>query len=191
MHEYHFCTQSPWISVHIELLPLHVYLLSTRFGLHLDPPDINRSIRKFVHQLEKLKGFNELPLILENLPSLPDRKYCYAAGTDVITEILETTDSGLLLDISHARLAASFQGMDVHEYLEKLPLDRTKQIHVSGIREWNGHLLDAHESLQKEDYAILRWVLGKCKPLVVTLEYFREQEPLRKQLWALREIIAG
>lgn len=191
LRAYHSCTQSPWISVHIELLPLHVYLLSTRYGLNLNPPDIAHSKRKFAHLLGKLKGLDGLPLILENLSSLPDEKYHYAADPHVITEILERTGSGLLLDIPHARLAANFQGIDVRGYLEKLPLERTVQIHVSGIREQNGYLRDAHESLQDDDYAILRWVLGKCKPRVVTLEYFREQEKLRKQLWALREIIDG
>jgi uncharacterized protein (UPF0276 family) len=191
LREYHSCTQNQWISVHIELLPLHVYLLGSRFGLHPNPPDFEHSKRKFVHLLERLKGFDGLPIILENLSSLPDEKYHYQAGPDIITEIMETTDSGLLLDISHARLAASFQGRHVRSYLEKLPLERMMQIHVSGIRKQFGRLRDAHESLQEEDYTLLKWVLGKCQPRVITLEYFRDQEPLRKQLSALREIIAG
>jgi hypothetical protein len=33
--------------------------------------------------------------------------------------------------------------------------------------------------------------LGRSKPKVVTLEYFRELGALREQLWKLREIIAG
>ena len=148
-------------------------------------------VSKLVHLLERLKGFDGLPIILENLSSLPDEKYHYQADPDIITEIMETTDSGLLLDIAHARLAASFQGRHVRSYLEKLPLERTMQIHVSGIREQYGRLRDAHESLQEEDYIVLKWLLGKCQPQVVTLEYFREQATLRKQLWALREIIAG
>ncbi len=191
LREYHSCTQNQWISVHIELLPLFVFLLSSRFGLQLNPPDFEHSKSKFVHLLERLKGFDGLPIILENLSSLPDEKYRYAADPDIITEVLEITDSGLLLDIAHARLAASYQGQDFRSYLEKLPLERTVQIHVSGIRKQDGYLRDAHESLQEEDYTMLKWVLGKCKPRVVTLEYFREQEPLRKQLSALREIIAG
>ena len=73
-------------------------------------------------------------------------------------------------------LQLTAQGRHVRSYLEKLPLERTMQIHVSGIREQYGRLRDAHESLQEEDYIVLKWLLGKSKPLVVTLEYFREQE---------------
>jgi uncharacterized protein (UPF0276 family) len=76
-------------------------------------------------------------------------------------------------------------------YLEKLPLEQAAQIHVSGVKEKGGHLQDMHETMQAEDYAILDWVLGKSKPKVVTLEYFRGLSMLRKQLWKLRKIIAG
>ena len=79
--------------------------------------------------------------------------------------------------------------MAIENYVEKLPLERTTQIHVSGVREKDGHLQDAHEAMQDEDYAVLNWVLGKSEPKTITLEYFRELGKLREQLWKLRETI--
>ncbi len=189
--EYQACTQSRWVSVHIEILPFHVYLLNSLWGWNLNPSKHHRTRRDFLRALERVKAAVDVPIILENLPSLPGAKYAYAADPDIITEIVEAADSGLLLDIAHARVAAGFQGMDIHEYLNKLPLARVEQVHVSGAREKEGYLRDAHESLQAEDYAILKWVLGRSDPKMVTLEYFRDREALREQLWNLREIVGG
>jgi uncharacterized protein (UPF0276 family) len=192
LFKYLACTQSQWVSLHIELLPVLVYVLSSRLGLHLTPPKMEQATSSFIHLLLKVKEAVELPLILENLPSLHHEKYTYAANPSTISAVIRTTDSGFLLDIAHARVAAaSYQGMSVENYLEKLPLERTTQIHVSGARVKDGYLQDTHEAMQDEDYAILKWVLEKSRPKVVTLEYFRELQPLREQLWKLREIIAG
>jgi len=191
LREYHSCTQSKWISIHIELLPLHVYLLSKSFGIHLKPPDAEKMKFKFIQLLSRVKHISETPIILENLSSLSAKKYAYAANPEIISEIINASDYGFLLDIAHARIAASYQRKGVRNYLEKLPLGRTKQVHVSGIRMKNGILRDVHESMQAEDYALLTWVLGRCKPQVVTLEYFREIEKLREQLCCLRDIFAG
>ena len=65
------------------------------------------------------------------------------------------------------------------------------QIHVSGPRVRNGRLYDAHESLEKVDYAVLEWVLARSRPQVVTLEYFKEREALRKQILCLRDILCS
>ncbi|MBE9525237.1 MAG: DUF692 family protein, partial [Chloroflexi bacterium] len=154
--EYHTNTKSQWVSVHIELLPLHVYYLSSRYGIHLNPPEVEKIKSKIIDLLARVKQAAEVPVILENLASLPEKKYAYAANPDIITEIVETTDSGFLLDIAHARLAAIYQGVVISSYLEKLPLERIEQIHVSGIRMQNGHLRDSHESLESEDYALLK-----------------------------------
>ena len=190
LHEYLACTQSQWVSLHIELLPVHVYLLSSRFGLHLPPPKIERAKSKFVRLLSMVRDGVQIPVILENLPSLPKEKYVYATDPTVITEIVKTTNSGFLLDIAHARAASSYCGMTIENYLEKLPLERIIQIHVSGVREKDGHLQDVHEAMQDEDYAVLNWALEKSEPKMVTLEYFRELGKLREQLWKLREMIA-
>jgi uncharacterized protein (UPF0276 family) len=190
LREYLSCTQNPWLSVHLELLPLHIYLLSAYFGVHLDPPDFEKQKNWFIHKLKNVKTIAQVPIILENLISLPNCKYGYAADPGVITKLLEEIECGLLLDIAHARVAASYQGKDVERYLDGLSLDRVEQVHVSGVRMKAGYLHDAHESMQQEDYVLLEWVLRRSRPKVVTLEYFRAKDALRDQLWKLREQIS-
>ena len=191
LKRYLSCTQSLWVSVHIELLPWHLYLLGSRLGLYLAPPDPQKAMTRFAQDIARLSRRVELPVILENLPSLPTDKFAFVAAPICVTEVLESTNCGFLLDIAHARVAAANQGREILEYLRQLPLERVVQIHVSGPRLRNGFLCDAHEPLQDADYAILEWVLERTSPQVVTLEYFRERELLREQLVRLRKTLVG
>lgn len=113
-----------------------------------------------------------MPVILENLPSLPLEKYSNTADPETITEIVVQTRSSFLVDIAHARIAAATQNMPLTLYLEKLPLQKAEQIHISGIRKENGRWSDAHEALSPEDFQLFEWILGICNPAVVTLKYF-------------------
>lgn len=182
------CTQSPWISLHYSMLLPGYAWLGAKFGLYLPPPDFERSIQWFVAEVNRLKGFG-LPVLLENMPSFPTGRYAFETSVENITRILDLTDTSFLLDLAHARVVASVFGLDVHDYIDNLPLEKVRQIHVSGPRLKNGHLYDAHEDLQEEDYELLKWVLAKKKPEVVTLEYFRDREKLQAQLLRIEEFI--
>lgn len=180
-----------WISVHLELLPWHVYVLSARWGIHPDPPPADRAIDRFVRTLDRFHRAVQLPILIENLPSLPVEKYNYAVEPEVITLILERTKAGMVLDIAHARIAASYLGVEAEWYLAALPLGKVQQLHVSGIRQVDGVWQDSHKSMRERDYELLEWALERCRPRVVTLEYFREQGLLEEQLHRLREMIEG
>lgn len=190
LREYLACTQSRWISIHIELLPVGIYWLNKRFGLQLPPPNPKTAREKFMRMVSKVSASTNHEIIVENLSSIRPQKYAYAADPDTITQIVEALGVGFLLDIAHARVAAYNQGQKIKRYLERLPLAQIEQIHLSGVREKNGNLYDAHESMREKDYAILEWVMERSEPKMITLEYFREIDSLQEQLWKLRELIA-
>jgi uncharacterized protein (UPF0276 family) len=190
LKRYLSCTENEWLSAHIELLPLARFLLGSRLGIYLARPDVGQAVERFVRTLERVTAATGMPMVLENLSSLPASEYAYAAEPAILSEVLEASDSGLLLDLAHARLAAAYRGQAPEAYVSALPLDRVRQIHVSGIRMRNGRWYDAHESLQEEDYRLLAWALERCDPVMVTLEYFRQEAPLREQIGRLGEVLA-
>jgi uncharacterized protein (UPF0276 family) len=85
-----------------------------------------------------------------------------AIEPDIISEVIVRADCGLLLDVSHARIAAHYIGMDPIEYIHRLPLDRLKELHFAGIHDWDGYLQD-HLPMLEEDWEWLIWVLNKVK----------------------------
>jgi uncharacterized protein (UPF0276 family) len=182
-------TQSPWASVHIAMLPMSYVKLAMRYGIYLPPPPVKLAISRLIKQVKKLQSKIAVPVILENMPAFPTRKYFFESDPGVICRVLAETGCQFLLDLSHARVAAAVQGVSVREYLLQLPLARVVQIHASGPRERDGVLYDAHEPLTSVDYELLAWVLERTQPQVLTLEYFKDKDQLREQLAQLARMI--
>lgn len=188
LRDYLRVTQSNWLSFHFSLLPPGYVWAANQLGIYLPPPDYERSSQVFMAEVKQLKNLH-LPLLIENMPSFESLKYRFEIETKNITGILESADADFLLDIAHAQVAASVLKLDGHQYLDGLPLQKVRQIHVSGARSKNGILYDAHDELQEEDYRLLRWVLKRSHPEMVTLEYFRQKASLERQLKRLRDLI--
>jgi uncharacterized protein (UPF0276 family) len=130
-----------------------------------------------------------VPLILENLDYCRGGAYEHVCEPGFIAAVLEQTGAGLLLELAHAQVSASRMGVPIEAYLEQLPLERVRQLHISSPRERDGALYDAHEVLLDRDYALLEWVLERTEPLALTLEYNREAGALREQLMRLRGLL--
>lgn len=119
------------------------------------------------------------------------------SNPDFVREVIETVDVGFLLDISHTRLSARKLGMGEFEYLMKLPIERTQEIHITGIKrlegEWMEKLLQNrpkefditqylgmeidHQSLSEDDFRFVEHVYrliekGICRePWIASLEH--------------------
>ena len=123
------------------------------------------------------KQFPGIPFIAENLPwhsSLPQLKL--ASDPELISQFILNNDIGLLLDLSHAQISASMMGVDFHDYVSRLPLYRLDELHITGIREYNGYMTD-HFELQKHDWPIAEWAANQIRsrawkePEIVAFEY--------------------
>jgi uncharacterized protein (UPF0276 family) len=117
-------------------------------------------------------------VIAENIPYLADNDEFLRAGSEpsLIRQVIEQTGCGLLLDLSHARIAAHYMGLDAQQYIEQLPLDRLRELHLTGIGHNNGKL-DDHMPFTADDWPITEWAMHRIargdwpRPDLVALEY--------------------
>lgn len=162
---------SPFVGAHLDLRQSDLD----------DPVDLNDQDREQVLRirervLENLHLFKRklgVPLLLENVPYNPAKQRLRTVFDPVfIRQILREAAVDFLLDLAHARCAAHYLGVDVHDYLEALPLDKVREIHASGPHLLpDGVLDDSHYPMQEVDYRLLEWTLRRCSPQIVTLEY--------------------
>lgn len=100
----------------------------------------------------------------------------------VIRAVIERADVGLLLDVSHARIAAHYAGWDAKAYIASLPVERLRELHLTGLGMHEGVLTD-HLPLTDADWAFTQWALDEVKasrwgrPEVVASEYGGEGPP--------------
>ena len=180
-------TRAPWLSVHLGFSAAEVF-----FDVHMTArsPALPRAelLANICRNVRALAAAIPVPLILENLDYCPGGAYEHICEPDFIAAVLNETGAGLLLDLAHARVSASRLGLPIEDYLGQLPLERVRQLHISGPRLRDGVLFDAHEPLLDVDYALLEWVLRRTQPLALTLEYNREEAELCEQIIRLRAV---
>jgi uncharacterized protein (UPF0276 family) len=183
-------TRAPWLSVHLGFSAAEVF-----FEVHMNArsPALPREelFANICCNIGALASAIPVPLILENLDYCPGGAYEHICEPAFISAVLDETSAGLLLDLAHARVSASRLGLPIETYLGQLPLDRVRQLHLSGPRRRDGVLFDAHEPLLEEDYGLLEWVLRRSDPLALTLEYNRDETALREQLARLRGLLGA
>ena len=129
---------------------------------HLSPSEANQIIANVQQDVASLIAhFGAEQVIIENAPYRVGEGHIIRTCIlpEVICEIVETHGCGLLLDISHARIAADGLRMGAKEYIQALPLQHLEELHFTGLHELDaGHLMD-HLPVLEADWPWLDWVL--------------------------------
>lgn len=131
--------------------------------------------------------FGEIPILLENNNHLGTDAYDIVTDPSFISTVVQRTDTGLLLDIAHAKITVHNTDKNIDRYIERLPLDCCKQVHLSRHEVGPAGIIDAHAYLQEEDWEYFESIQAVIPHLTyVTLEYYEDATVLRDQLERLQ-----
>ncbi|MDQ1856003.1 MULTISPECIES: DUF692 domain-containing protein [unclassified Chryseobacterium] len=112
------------------------------------------------------------PLILENGSYYTVLK-AEMSESDFINEIVRRTGCELLLDVNNVYVNAFNFKYDAEKFIQRMPLDKVKYIHMAGHYQVNDHLIiDTHgEDIIDPVYNLLAWVIEKTgKDIPILLE---------------------
>jgi hypothetical protein len=135
-------------------------------------------INQWVEELTVLRtNLPELPLVAENLPIIPLEKGSrIGADPDLIREALLATETDLLFDLSHARISCAIMESELADYIDRLPMERLRELHLTGLRRYHGLITD-HFELGDPDWQAAEWALQQIlsgewrQPEIIALEY--------------------
>jgi uncharacterized protein (UPF0276 family) len=181
-------TEAPWLSVH---LGFSAALVAFEQGMQAKSTPLEREplLSSIVVNARRLAEEIEVPLLLENLDYNTTGAYEHICEPDFIREAVERSETYLLLDLAHARVSAARLGYSAEEYLDRLPLERVRQLHVSGPRQVDGVMTDVHQPLGERDVKILLEILERTVPWALTLEYKKSADTLVAQADRLRSVL--
>ncbi len=169
-------TGTPYINLHLDSRQKHFPTISIDTT---EESDIKQVYKVMVADVwSVVERFGAQRVIVENSP--------YRGGLgktlrpcvepDLITGIVEETGCGLLLDISHAIITATYLDMEPKEYFSRLPVHKVKEMHFAGIHKLEGQWMD-HLSILEKDWNWLDWVLAHIRsgewssPWLLAFEY--------------------
>jgi len=199
-------TGTRFVNVHLSPQGMEMWNFDARW---CDPGSVERATARLHRDIEIYTDtFGPAGVIVENVPfwnDKPEDELMCKPGAlpEVIHETVMSHGCGLLLDFAHARITAAGLGMDPREYIQRLPVHRLRECHVSGVAEVNGRLCD-HVAMQPDDWDLLAWGLEHIRagrwstPDALTFEYGglgktfaprSRRDVLREQVPRLREML--
>lgn len=141
-------------------------------GELLPLPFSDEAIEHVVTRTRELGRMLEVPLVLEN-PTY----YSVMPGSTMdeatfVNRVLAEADIGMLLDVNNVYVNARNHGYDAQAFIDRMPLDRVRQIHLAGHRHdlELDTLVDNHGSaVIDEVWALYRYTLRRAGRLIPTI----------------------
>jgi uncharacterized protein (UPF0276 family) len=95
-----------------------------------------------VSQVQELLGRR---LLLENVSSYVSFEADEMSEWTFIAQLAKRADCELLLDVNNVYVSSRNHGFDAHEFIDAMPRERVRQIHLAGHEDHGGHLIDTHD----------------------------------------------
>lgn len=140
---------------------------------------LKKFTKRIYKHLEKMCTlFGSENIIVENPPlSLKRQPFQYiSVAPDFTRLLLEQFGCGFVFDISHAVRSARIQHIDEKDLITAYPLEKTKEVHMTGLKWVEKEYMD-HYEMQEKDWDIFKWVLDHFnqnaypQPHIVAFEY--------------------
>lgn len=127
--------------------------------------------KNIVKHGQRLQEFAGMPLLLENFNYHPTNAYEYICEPGLFSFLIDQIGCGVLLDLAHARISAHNMGWaDPKLYLEALPLEKIREVHVTRPGWQGNQMVDLHQPVQADDFELLGWILDHAPVEAVTIE---------------------
>lgn len=157
-------------------------------------PHDAQAVRRCVAQIGRIQDALGLPFAVENISY-----YLVPAGgmseLELVTEVLEQADCGLLLDVNNVQVNADNHGFDAAAFIDALPLSRVVQLHVAGGErrpKLDDLIIDTHGTdVSPRVQALMARVVERIGAVPVIYERDHEIPPLEelgRQVAALQAV---
>jgi uncharacterized protein len=194
-------TRTPWIGEHLAFVSADGIteeaerdLAPTNLTYTICPQLSEETVERVVENLTSLRPRFSAPLILENSPQYFAIPGSTMTMVDFVREVASRCDVGLLLDLSHFGITCLNTKVDAIREIDRFPVERVVEVHVSGYAEQAGVVWDDHAAPAPPlVFELLERVVARVQPRALTLEYNWLMFPtavLVSHLARAREILA-
>lgn len=113
----------------------------------------------------------------------PSSYLAFADGSmtewDFLARMCERTGCGLLLDVNNVYVSAANHGFDPFAYLDGMPAERVRQIHLAGHSQGESLLIDTHDrDVPDGVWALYAHAVARCGPVATMIERDADIPPL-------------
>jgi uncharacterized protein len=176
LHELHAKTDAPFFSDHLcwsshggrplhDLLPL---------------PFTEEAVEHVSQRIAELQTRARRPFVIENATFYALLPQSRLSEAEFVRAVLDRSGCGMLLDVNNVFVNSKNHGTDPRAFIDAMPLDKVRQIHVAGHTLEDELIIDTHIGPVIDDvWSLYRYTLQRAGRLIPTLvEWDQEIPPL-------------
>ncbi|MFZ4966206.1 DUF692 domain-containing protein [Pseudomonas sp. Mn2068] len=144
-----------------------------RFNSHdlLPVPYTEEALDSVCRNISMAQDFLGRAMLFENPSSYLAFDGATMTEWEFIARMSERTGCGLLLDVNNIFVSATNHGFDALAFLDGLPADRVRQIHLAGHSQGAELLIDTHDSpVCQEVWALYALAVSRFGPVATMIE---------------------
>ncbi|MFJ2492917.1 DUF692 domain-containing protein [Pseudomonas iridis] len=155
-------------------------------------PYTAESLEYIAGRVAQVQDVLQRPLVLENVSS-----YVRAASDDFtewefLAALSRVSGCELLLDVNNVYVSSRNHGFDPWTFIESLPKDKVRQLHLAGHSDYGDYVIDTHDHPVSDPvWALYQRTLEHFGPVATLLErddHFPPFEELLDELQKAREL---
>ncbi len=145
-------------------------------GLHgndLFPiPYTQEAIKHVAQRIDAVQNFLGQRILIENVSSYLSYQESEMSEAEFLAEVLVEADCYLLCDVNNIYVSAVNHGISAQDYLQHLPAERVKEMHLAGFEDQGDYLLDTHgEAVHEPVWALYQLALERFGSVPALIEW--------------------
>ena len=162
-------------------------------------PYTEATLRHLLPRIDEVQTLLGRPLVLENVSSYVRYAQDEMGEADFIAELLKRSGAQLLLDVNNVYVSSRNHGFDARAFIDAMPAERVRQIHLAGHEDQGELLIDTHDHpVCDAVWQLYAYTLRRLGPVPTMIERDDHIPPLPELLQELdlarqlsRRVLAG
>ena len=168
-----------WISDHLCWTGVHGHNLHDLLPL----PYTEEALETVVRNVGIVQDALGAPILLENVSSYVAFADSQMGESTFLRAVVERSGCLVLRDVNNVFVSAVNHGQDPLAYLDDIPADRVRQIHLAGHTDHGDHLIDTHDHpVADAVWSLYRAALERFGPVATMIERDDHIPPLAELL---------
>lgn len=109
-------------------------------------PYTEEAVGHVAARVREVQDFLGRQILLENVSSYVTFRGSEMSEWDFLSAIARAADCHVLLDVNNIYVSAFNHGFDALEFLNGIPAERVRQIHLAGHSHCGTHIIDTHDA---------------------------------------------
>jgi uncharacterized protein len=132
-------------------------------------PYTEEALKHVATRIRQVQDFLGQRMLIENVSSYVSYSHSEMQEWEFLAALTQEADCDLLLDVNNIYVSSVNHGFDALEFLQSIPVDRVRQMHLAGHTRQGECLIDTHDQPVPEEVWNLYAIASRMFPDVSTM----------------------